>query len=87
MLTALLFFSRLNDLVPVFNKVAREHLIANLRSRADGQIVVDMMKEFAISTLQMISLVSGGRGSTVAGGRGNTVIGGWGETITGHFTV
>ena len=79
MLTALLFFSRLNDLVPVFNKVAREHLIANLRSRADGQIVVDMMKEFAISTLQMISLVSGGRGNTVIGGRG--------ETITGHYTV
>ena len=42
----------------MFNKVAREHLIANLRSRADGQTVVDLMKEFAISTLQMISLVS-----------------------------
>ena len=42
----------------MFNKVAREHLIANLRSRADGRTVVDLMKEFAISTLQMISLVS-----------------------------
>ena len=43
--------------MPVFNKVAREHFIDNLRSRADGKTMVDMMKEFGNVTLQMISMV------------------------------
>ena len=51
------FCSHLNSLVPVFNKVAREHFIDNLRSRADGETVVDMLKEFGNATLQMISTV------------------------------
>ena len=52
------FFSHLNSLVPVFNKVAKEHLIDNLRSRADGETVVDMLTEFNTTTLQVISVVS-----------------------------
>ena len=51
------FCSHLNSLVPVFNKVAREHFIDNLRSRADGKTVVDLSKEFGNITLQMISMV------------------------------
>ena len=51
------FYSHLNSLVPVFNKVAREHFIDNLRSRADGETVVDMLTEFGNATLQMISMV------------------------------
>ena len=50
--------SHLNSLVPVLNKVAKEHLIDNLRSRADGETVVDMLTEFGRATLQMISIVS-----------------------------
>ena len=53
-----MFCSYLNSLVPVFNKVAREHFIDNLRSRADGETVVDMLKEFGDSTLEVISMVS-----------------------------
>ena len=44
--------------MPVFNKVAREHLIDKLRSRADGETVVDMAKEFGDATLEVISMVS-----------------------------
>ena len=51
-------FSHLNSLVPVFNKVAREHFIDDLRSRADGETVVDMAKEFGNAALQVISMVS-----------------------------
>ena len=47
----------MNSLVPQFNKVAREHLIDNLRERADGKTVVDMLKEFGSTTLQVISVV------------------------------
>ena len=50
-------YSHLNSLVPVLNKVAREHLIDNLRSRADGETVVDMLKEFGNAALQVISMV------------------------------
>ena len=32
--------------MPKFNKVAEEHFIDKLRSRADGETVVDMFKEF-----------------------------------------
>ena len=53
------FCSHLNSLVPAFNKVAREHFIDNLRSRADGETVVDMAKEFGNATLHMISMVCG----------------------------
>ena len=53
------FCSHLNSLVPVFNKVAREHFIDDLRSRADGETVVDMAKEFGDATLHMISMVCG----------------------------
>ena len=49
--------SHLNSLVPQFNKVAKEHFIDNLRSRADGETVVDMAKEFNSTTLQVISVV------------------------------
>ena len=52
-----ILYSHLNSLVPVFNKVAREHFIDDLRSRADGHTVVDMMQEFGNVTLQMISMV------------------------------
>ena len=52
------FCSYLNSLVPMFNKVTREHLIDNLRSRADGETVVDMLTEFNTTTLQVISMVS-----------------------------
>ena len=57
-ISTLPFYSHLNSLVPVFNKVTKEHLIDNLRSRADGETVVDMLKEFGNATLQMISIVS-----------------------------
>ena len=53
------FCSHLNSLVPVFNTVAREHFIDDLRSRADGETVVDMAKEFGDATLHMISMVCG----------------------------
>ena len=43
--------------MPQFNKVATEHLIDNLRTRADGKTVVDMRKEFGSTTLQVISWV------------------------------
>ena len=43
--------------MPVFNKVAREHVIDNLRSRADGETVVDMAKEFCDATLQSVSVI------------------------------
>ena len=52
------FCSHLNSLVPQINKVAKEHLIDNLRSRADGETVVDMAKEFGRATLEVISVVS-----------------------------
>ena len=51
------FCSHLNSLVPQLNKVAREHFIENLRSRADGETVVDMAKEFGNATLEVISTV------------------------------
>ena len=44
--------------MPQINKVAREHFIDNLRSRADGETVVDMAKEFGRATLDVISVVS-----------------------------
>ena len=40
------------------NKVAREHLIEKLMSRADGVTVVDMLKAFGIATLEVISNVT-----------------------------
>ena len=52
-----LVYSHLNSLVPQFNKVAKEQLIDNLGSRADGETVVDMLKEFNSTTLQVISVV------------------------------
>ena len=55
----MLHCSHLNSLVPKFNKVAKEHFIDNLRSRADGETVVDMLKEFNSATLQVISMVCG----------------------------
>ena len=53
-----MFCSHLTSLVPQINKVAREHFIDNLRSRADGETVVDMLKEFSRATLDVISVVS-----------------------------
>ena len=53
-----MFCSHLTSLVPQINKVAREHFIDNLRSRADGETVVDMLKEFGRATLDVISMVS-----------------------------
>ena len=53
-----MFCSHLTSLVPQINKVAREHFIDNLRSRADGETVVDMLKEFGRATLDVISVVS-----------------------------
>ena len=49
--------SHLNSLVPQFNKVGKEHFIDNLRSRADGETLVVMAKEFNSTTLQVISVV------------------------------
>ena len=44
--------------MPQFNEVAKQHLIDDLRSVADGQTVVDMSKKLGNATLQMISIVS-----------------------------
>ena len=52
------FCSHLNSLVPQLNNVTREHFIDNLRSRADGETVVDMAKEFGNAMLEVISMVS-----------------------------
>ena len=53
-----MLYSHLNSLVPQFNKVAREHFIDKLRTKADGQTMVDLLNEFGNTTLQMISTVS-----------------------------
>ena len=53
-----MFCSHLTSLVPQINKVAREHFIDNLRSRADGETVVDMVKEFGRAMLDVVSVVS-----------------------------
>ena len=53
----IMFLSHLNSLVPQLNKVAMEQ-IDNLRSRADGETVVDMAKEFGNAALEVISVVS-----------------------------
>ena len=52
------FCSHLNSLVPQLNKVTREHFIDNLRIRADGETVVDLLKEFGNATLEVISMVN-----------------------------
>ena len=51
------FRSHLNSLVPQLNKVAIEQ-IDNLKSRADGETVVDVAKEFGNAALEVISVVS-----------------------------
>ena len=43
--------------MPVFNKVAREHIVDKLRSRADGETMVDLSEEFSNATLEVISVV------------------------------
>ena len=53
----ILVCSFLNSLVPEFNKVAKKHMIDDLKVRADGKTTVDMRVEFGNATLQVISQV------------------------------
>ena len=47
----------MNDLVPLFNKMARELMVDNLSGSANGKTTVDMKDQYKNITLQVISWV------------------------------